>query len=335
MQLDTLCFATYTRNLKVALAESMSDEDLVRVLLSCILSKIPLRNKNGDPFDFSKTLASDYLRQERTIPKAIRDSADAVQDSAEQYFTDRIIPLIKPILMADLVDAQTSLLQNDSSIAKKAKASLLAVSNSAPAVYLSKLYLFALTRPNKKKKPQGAAASSPKFTMDDVDLVNQKLALMKAPERLIPPDNIADEELRYISELLAAYADALGCDVLTQSDLSDPKLYRFQKDFSKQRRDFYAAETIRRASRDSLATYGIEAFQSLKDETYAGIEDTLDNYYENGFLRLKAVMDRVGILTLSKSMLLKIPNWVGIEERKGICHFLVNDGKVQWVDANG
>lgn len=107
MQLDTLCFATYTRNLKVALAESMSDEDLVRVLLSCILSKIPLRNKNGDPFDFSKTLASDYLRQERTIPKAIRDSADAVQDSAEQYFTDRIIPLIKPILMADLVDAQT------------------------------------------------------------------------------------------------------------------------------------------------------------------------------------------------------------------------------------
>nr|DAP32804.1 MAG TPA: hypothetical protein [Caudoviricetes sp.] len=40
MQLDTLCFATYTRNLKVALAESMSDEDLVRVLLSCILSKI-------------------------------------------------------------------------------------------------------------------------------------------------------------------------------------------------------------------------------------------------------------------------------------------------------
>lgn len=335
MQLDTLCFATYTRNLKVALAESMSDEDLVRVLLSCILSKIPLRNKNGDPFDFSKTLASDYLRQERTIPKAIRDSADAVQDSAEQYFTDRIIPLIKPILMADLVDAQTSLLQNDSSIAKKAKASLLAVSNSAPAVYLSKLYLFALTRPNKKKKPQGAAASSPKFTMDDVDLVNQKLALMKAPERLIPPDNVADEELRYISELLAAYADALGCDVLTQSDLSDLKLYRFQKDFSKQRRDFYAAETIRRASRDSLATYGIEAFQSLKDETYAGIEDTLDNYYENGFLRLKAVMDRVGILTLSKSMLLKIPNWVGIEERKGICHFLVNDGKVQWVDANG
>lgn len=125
--------------------------------------------------------------------------------------------------------------------------------------------------------------------MDDVDLVNQKLALMKAPERLIPPDNVADEELRYISELLAAYADALGCDVLTQSDLSDPKLYRFQKDFSKQRRDFYAAETIRRASRDSLATYGIEAFQSLKDETYAGIEDTLDNYYENGFLRLKAV----------------------------------------------
>lgn len=336
MQLDTLCFATYTKNLKVALAESMSDEDLVRVLLNCILSKIPLKNRNGNPFDISKSLASDYLRRERPIPKDIRNSASAVEDSAEQYFADNIIPLINPVHLGDLVDAQTTLLQNDSSIAKKAKSELLASSNSAPTVYLSKLYLFALTRPNKEKKPQGApVASSKKFTMDDVDLVNQKLALMKAPERLIPPDDVADEELRYISELLAAYADALGRDVLTQSNLSDPKLQRFQKDFSKQRKDFYAAETIRRASRDSLATYGIEAFQSLKDETYAGIEDMLDNYYENGFLRLKAVMERVGILTLSKSMLLKIPNWVGIEERKGICHFLVNDGKVQWVDANG
>lgn len=170
--------------------------------------------------------------------------------------------------------------------------------------------------------------------MDDVELINQKLALMEVPERLIPPDSVADEELRYVSELLSAYADATGRNTLTQADLSAPELRRFQKDFSKQRKDFYAAETIRRASRDSLAARGVEAFQALKDETYSGIEDTLDDYYENGFLRLRAVMERIGILTLSKSMLLKIPNWVGIEERKGICHFLVNDGKVQWVDAN-
>lgn len=335
MQLDTLCFATYTKNLKLALAETMSDEDLVRTLLDCILSNVSVRNKNGDPFDTSKSVASEYLNRKRPIPKAIRDSVDAVQDSAEQYFADRIIPLISSIHMGDLVDTLTSLLQNDSSIAKKAKTSLLAASDSEPAAYLSKLYLFAITRPNKEKKPQDLpAASSNRFTMDDVELINQKLALMEVPERLIPPDSVADEELRYVSELLSAYADATGRDALTQADLSDPKLRRFQKDFSKQRKDFYAAETIRRASRDSLAARGVEAFQALKDETYSGIEDTLDDYYENGFLRLRAVMDRIGILTLSKSMLLKIPNWVGIEERKGICHFLVNDGKVQWVDAN-
>lgn len=335
MQLDTLCFATYTKNLKLALAETMSDEDLVRTLLDCILSNVSVRNKNGDSFDTSKSIASEYLNRKRPIPKAIRDSVDAVQDSAEQYFADRIIPLISSIHMGDLVDALTSLLQNDSSIAKKAKASLLAASASEPAAYLSKLYLFAITRPNKEKKPQDSpAASSNKFTMDDVELINQKLALMEVPERLIPPDSVADEELRYVSELLSAYADATGRNTLTQADLSAPELRRFQKDFSKQRKDFYAAETIRRASRDSLAARGVEAFQALKDETYSGIEDTLDDYYENGFLRLRAVMERIGILTLSKSMLLKIPNWVGIEERKGICHFLVNDGKVQWVDAN-
>ena len=331
--MNTLCFATYTKNLKLALVETMSDEELVRTLLDCILSKVSLLNKNGNPFDTSKSIASEYLSRKRPIPRAIKDSVDTVKDSAAQYFADRILPLIDPIHMEDLIDAQTSLLQNDFSIAKNAKTSLLSISHSEPAVYLSKLYLFALTRPNKEKKPQDLpVAFSKKFTMEDVALINQKLALIEAPERLTPPD--ADEELRYVSELLAAYADASRRDTLTQADLSDPKLREFQKDFSKQRKNFYAAETIRRASRDSLANYGIKAFQSLKDETYAGIEETLDDYYETGFRRLKAVMERVGILTLSKSMLLKIPNWVGIEERKGICHFLVNDGKVQWVDIN-
>ncbi len=333
--MNTLCFATYTKNLKLALVETMSDEELVRTLLDCILSKVSLLNKNGNPFDTSKSIASEYLSRKRPIPRAIKDSVDTVKDSATQYFADRILPLIDPIHMEDLIDAQTSLLQNDFSIAKNAKTSLLSISHSEPAVYLSKLYLFALTRPNKEKKPQDLpVAFSKKFTMEDVALINQKLALIEAPERLTPPDNVADEELRYVSELLAAYADASRRDTLTQADLSDPKLREFQKDFSKQRKNFYAAETIRRASRDSLANYGIKAFQSLKDETYAGIEETLDDYYETGFRRLKAVMERVGILTLSKSMLLKIPNWVGIEERKGICHFLVNDGKVQWVDIN-
>lgn len=149
--MNTLCFATYTKNLKLALVETMSDEELVRTLLDCILSKVSLLNKNGNPFDTSKSIASEYLSRKRPIPRAIKDSVDTVRDSAAQYFADRILPLIDPIHMEDLIDAQTSLLQNDFSIAKNAKTSLLSISHSEPAVYLSKLYLFALTRPNKEK----------------------------------------------------------------------------------------------------------------------------------------------------------------------------------------
>ena len=321
--MNTLCFATYTKNLKLALVETMSDEELVRTLLDCILSKVSLLNKNGNPFDTSKSIASEYLSRKRPIPRAIKDSVDTVKDSAAQYFADRILPLIDPIHMEDLIDAQTSLLQNDFSIAKNAKTSLLSISHSEPAVYLSKLYLFALTRPNKEKKPQDLpVAFSKKFTMEDVALINQKLALIEAPERLTPPDNVADEELRYVSELLAAYADDSRRDTLTQADLSDPKLREFQKDFSKQRKNFYAAETIRRASRDSLANYGIKAFQSLKDETYAGIEETLDDYYETGFRRLKAVMERVGILTLSNLCYLKFQIGLELKSEKESVIFL-------------
>lgn len=338
MQLDDLCFATFTKNLKIALSEPTSDEELVRTLLNCILLSVDIKNRNGNPFDISKSLASDYLNRKRSIPREIQKAAssDSVKNNSEQYFSEYIISMIDALRLDDLIDAQTKLLEGDPDLPKRAAKKVLAAKDSGAVYFLSQLFLFALTRPNKRNKPQEIpTAPSNKFTENDLVVINQKLALMEVPERLIPPDQIADDELRYISELLAAYADATGKDVLTQEDLfSDPGLKKFKKDFSRQRKDFYAAETIRRASRDSLAERGVQAFQALKDETYAGIEEMLDNYYDNGFQRLKAVMDRVGILTLTKSMLLKIPNWVGIEERKGICHFLVNDGEVQWVDAD-
>lgn len=338
MQLDDLCFATFTKNLKIALSEPTSDEELVRTLLNCILLSVDIKNRNGNPFDISKSLASDYLNRKRSIPREIQKAAssDSVKNTSEQYFSEYVISMIDELRLDDLIDAQTKLLEGDPDLPKRAAKKILTAKDSGVAYFLSQLFLFSLTRPNKRNKPQEVpTAPSNKFTESDLVVINQKLALMEVPERLIPPDQIADDELRYISELLAAYADATGKDVLTQEDLfSDPDLKKFKKDFSRQRKDFYAAETIRRASRDSLAERGVQAFQALKDETYAGIEEMLDDYYDNGFQRLKAVMDRVGILTLTKSMLLKIPNWVGIEERKGICHFLVNDGEVQWVDAD-
>lgn len=102
-----------------------NDTLLIIILTAIILNKVSLCNKNGNPFDTSKSIANEYLNQKRPIPKAIKDSVDSVKNSAAQYFADRIIPLIDPIHMEDLIDAQTSLLQNDSTIVKNIKASLL------------------------------------------------------------------------------------------------------------------------------------------------------------------------------------------------------------------
>ena len=90
MQLDDLCFATFTKNLKIALSEPTSDEELVRTLLNCILLSVDIKNRNGNPFDISKSLASDYLNRKRSIPREIQKAAssDSVKNTSEQYFSE-------------------------------------------------------------------------------------------------------------------------------------------------------------------------------------------------------------------------------------------------------
>lgn len=51
--------------------------------------------------------------------------------------------------------------------------------------------------------------------------------------------------------------------------------------------------------------------------------------------RLKAVLDRITIISLTKSALINVVGLIGNLEKKGICHILVNDEKIKsWVDID-
>ncbi|QPR67922.1 hypothetical protein I6G82_22580 [Lysinibacillus macroides] len=151
------------------------------------------------------------------------------------------------------------------------------------------------------------------------------------PKELEPPQDIAPEEEIYVSELLAAYADAVNCKELTKSDL-DSLPQKYKRNFSDQRINYYSAVRIDRFLRESFEKGEVHA-EKWKSETFDYIKDTLWDDYDNGYKRLVTVMKKV-VDCSTTSIVSNIQNLVGPKEKKGTCHLLANDGSVRWVDED-
>lgn len=132
----------------------------------------------------------------------------------------------------------------------------------------------------------------------------------------------------YISALLEAYSDELNIKIDTIKSLEAYGSYF--KHLNRQRKDYYSAETIRRFVRDTLTDS--QQFDVLKEEIYNGIIDTHEQEYDSGYKRLVEDLKQAAVTNTSKSMLDSKLHCIGNSERKGVCHMLVNDNKLRWVN---
>lgn len=149
---------------------------------------------------------------------------------------------------------------------------------------------------------------------------------LNMPASLIPTDTIEPEEMTYISALLEAYSDEIGIQIDTTESL---KAYSFYfEHFNRQRKDYYSAETIRRFVRDTLTDS--QQFDVLKEEIYNGIIDIHEQYYDSGYKRLVADLKQASTINTSKCILDSKLHCIGVGERKGACHMLVNDNRLKW-----
>lgn len=158
---------------------------------------------------------------------------------------------------------------------------------------------------------------------------------VKIPVELVQPGLLKTEELPYIHALCDAYADKLGkaTGEITPDNISNlPK--SIQHHFSSQRKAFYQAEFVKHVARETFAD-GDRQFTILKEDAYAGIEDTYYDDHLTGYDRLKAVLERITTISLTKSALMNVVGLIGNLEKKGICHIMVNDETIKsWVDIN-
>lgn len=150
------------------------------------------------------------------------------------------------------------------------------------------------------------------------------------PKTFVPPSEIdrGEKEMPYIKELLRVYSEKEKKDIKNVDDLvAYPEC---KENFNRQRKDYYAIETVERFVRDTFTND--DEFTCLKDEIYDGIIEVHEEKYNNGFERLKADLKQAVKVNTNKSLLDSHLKLIGNAERKGTCHKLVNDNRIKWVE---
>lgn len=142
------------------------------------------------------------------------------------------------------------------------------------------------------------------------------------PKADAPPLSPQQHELVYLAKLLAAYSDHSKTQIASLDELKVvPPLEAHLK---RSRGYFYSAEALARFSRDNFTP---RAFEGIREHVFDGVADTTLASHENAFQCVLAVTEVAAQLTLPKS---DLEPYVGPADKKGICHHLANDDKLDW-----
>ena len=164
-------------------------------------------------------------------------------------------------------------------------------------------------------------------TEQTIDILESILAAIPRPTMVPPPPDPAEEESNYIKELCRAYADRDGLESYDVTDLSQDD----QEDLSDRRIDYFAAESIRRSASELTQPSLQGQFYVLKDEMKESVKDIPKLPHANGYECMLDVMTQAANAPIEEYLLKNAPGWISKKIKKGICHFLVNEGKLKWV----
>lgn len=190
---------------------------------------------------------------------------------------------------------------------------------------LTQIILSICSAPKTKKRPSSPFEES----LDLIKEINTKITTLPKPVNIPVPSIATSNEQAYIGELLIAYGDAEGITDFTETELQSHKEY--QEDLEDRRIDYYAAVSIERGVMELNADKLSDQFDVLKEETLDGVKDTARKSYPNGYEKMLSVMEHASTLAFENYLLSKSPYWISSKIKKGVCHHLVNEGKLKWV----
>ncbi len=131
------------------------------------------------------------------------------------------------------------------------------------------------------------------------------------------------EDLRYVEQLVKSYNTNSTDEIVNVDDIS---LASHKGHFEDARKSFYKAEELRMLNRDSLPD-GI--FENLKENIYDGVSSKSREEFDNGYKKVLAIESEAVKIPIESNPLKDACQTI---DKKGLCHHLVNDKKLTWVE---
>ena len=283
---------------------------------------------NGLPYEANNKNSSAWCKGEEPIPIAIKTAVGkktTLEALIKNFKSKDFIDQLSEATEDEMYEALIALV-TDCEISDTKKKSLLKYYHSGERLeFLARVFQRAALGDNKvtsTKRKRKAADSDNESVKEFNSLVRKK-----KPQTVVPK-TVQPDELTYVLQLYAAYKNATGKSISTPDDL-DPLNYR--EHFEHQRKTFYMAETVHHETRDSVRPGEKDPFEDLKDEIEEDIYEAKRKPYSNAVMKVDAVVERASKAIISTAVDDATFNWIGPGEKKGVCHMLVNEERLNWV----
>ncbi len=294
-----------------------------------------IQNEKGEPYSWNSREATEWFRCKTNIYPNLREAAakKEIVDSAPDYIGDVIEELIyenqQPAFYKELYE----LAEGDETIPSDIKHDMENEYDDGNTFeFVSKVFLYSVTRDNTLNKKPKKRKNSGKLSLNDL-IANIKVAMAELPRPIIVsiPDEPNQTEMVYVKALMAAYSEKEGVIIVSREELKKHK--DLEDNFSRQRKSYYAAESVRESLRDTFQEKDQKEFDNFKKDIYDGVIDVVEDDHKDGYSRLNKTLIQAASLPLN-SLISMIPGWITPEVKKGVCHMLVNDKKIEWVKKN-
>lgn len=324
--MNSFVFSIYVEKLKKAWRGGISDMDLIELLYGIIAIPIQLKDKNDEIIGCSKSTASDIMNRKANVHRKIKAHSqdEAVKAGIVNEFKTQVVKKLLSSMVAGLIEELKNEIK-ESDILESRKKELLALAKADTlAEFLAETYLESLIPDNKiveaPEENESEAQESHEFKSHPLEPIET-------------PKGITKQEQPYVYALLKAYSDAENGAEITLELLDSYPTYK--KHLRRQRDDYFAAEAVRRGTRDFYSESDPDQFQVLKDEIYDGIIDIFEDDWDNGLIRVRKVLIQASKVTVARCWLSRDTDWIGNAQKKGVCHILINDGRITgWRDED-
>jgi len=148
--------------------------------------------------------------------------------------------------------------------------------------------------------------------------------LPERPRSEAVPGTYSGDEKRYVDQLVAAYRERHPADDLDRENVAAHPSKGGH--FKRQRQAFFRAESLRVYARESTPE---GTFEALQADVHAGVVEFAESDHANGYARAQAVLQASASIELDSHRLIERAD---LDDRKGICHQLVNDERLTWVE---